>query len=439
VNKIVKDVVLDSITEGVFTVDADWKVTFFNLAAEEITGICRTEAVGRPCREVLRADVCESGCALRETMDTGHPVLNRPVHIIDVNGRQKTVSISTALLKDKNGRVIGGVETFRDMTLVEQLQKQLQKQYTFEDIVSRNHRIQELFHVLPQIAQSDCAVLIEGQTGTGKELFARAIHSLSGRRDKAFIAVNCGALPDSLLESELFGYKAGAFTDAKKDKPGRFKLAEGGVLFLDEIGDVSPAVQVKLLRVLQEKTYEPVGGVKTEQADVRIITATNKKLDEQVEQGRFRSDLYYRINVVKLSLPPLKDRREDIPLLAEHFIGQFNARYNKHICGLSSDAMAALLAYDFAGNIRELENIIEHCFVLCSGDIIEATHLPPFLKPTPSVATGEQDVRTLEQMEKMMIIQTLRQHNGNRTAAAKALGIDPSTLFRKLKKLNLSD
>lgn len=258
-NKVVKDVVLDSITEGVFTVDADWKVSFFNRAAEEITGISRQEAVGRPCREVLRADVCESGCALRETMDTGHPVLNRPVHIIDVNGRQKTISISTALLKDKNGRVIGGVETFRDMTLVEQLQKQLQKQYTFEDIVSRNHRVQELFHVLPQIAQSDCAVLIEGQTGTGKELFARAIHSLSGRRNKAFIAVNCGALPDSLLESELFGYKAGAFTDAKKDKPGRFKLAEGGVLFLDEIGDVSPAVQVKLLRVCRKRRMSRSG------------------------------------------------------------------------------------------------------------------------------------------------------------------------------------
>ena len=435
-NKVIKDVVLDSITEGVFTVGVDWKVSYFNRAAEEITGISRQEAVGRPCRDVLRADACESGCALRETMETGCPVLNRPVHIIDVNGRQKAISISTALLKDKNGRVIGGVETFRDMTLIEQLRKQLQKEYTFEDIVSRNHTMQELFAVLPQIAQSDCAVLIEGQTGTGKELFARAIHNLSGRRNKPFIAVNCGALPDTLLESELFGYKAGAFTDAKKDKPGRFKLAEGGVLFLDEIGDISPGVQVKLLRVLQEKTYEPVGGVETEKTDVRIITATNRNLAQRVEQGQFRSDLYYRINVVKLPLPPLKQRREDIVLLAEHFISQFNARYNKNIVALSSEAMAALLAYDFPGNIRELENIIEHCFVLCSGDIIEASHLPPFLKPSQETASSVEGVQTLGQMEVMMIEQALRRHGGNRTAAAKSLGIDPSTLFRKLKKLS---
>ena len=436
-DKKVQDVVLDSITEGVFTVDTMWKVTYFNHAAEEITGISRQEAIGRLCREVLRADACESGCALRQTMDTGHPVLNRPVHIIDADGKQKTVTISTALLKDKNGRVIGGVETFRDMTLVEQLQKQLQKKFTFEDIVSRNHKVQELFDVLPQIAQSDCAVLIEGQTGTGKELFARAIHNLSPRKNKPFVAVNCGALPDTLLESELFGYKAGAFTDAKKDKPGRFKLAEGGVLFLDEIGDVSPAVQVKLLRVLQEKTYEPVGGIATEKANVRIITATNKNLAELVEQGQFRSDLYYRINVVKLSLPPLKDRREDIPLLVDHFIGQFNAMYNKNICGVSNDAMTVLLTYDFPGSIRELENIIEHCFVLCQGDIIQAVHLPPFLKSSEVTNAGHDGIQTLEQMETVMIEQSLRQHGGNRSAAAKSLGINASTLFRKLKKIDI--
>lgn len=436
-DKKVQDVVLDSITEGVFTVDIMWKVTYFNHAAEEITGISRQEAIGRLCREVLRADACESGCALRQTLDTGHPVLNRPVHIIDADGKQKAVTISTALLKDKNGRVIGGVETFRDMTLVEQLQKQLQKKFTFEDIVSRNHKVQELFDVLPQIAQSDCAVLIEGQTGTGKELFARAIHNLSPRKNKPFVAVNCGALPDTLLESELFGYKAGAFTDAKKDKPGRFKLAEGGVLFLDEIGDVSPAVQVKLLRVLQEKTYEPVGGIATEKANVRIITATNKNLAELVEQGQFRSDLYYRINVVKLSLPPLKDRREDIPLLVDHFIGQFNAMYNKNICGVSSDAMMVLLTYDFPGSIRELENIIEHCFVLCQSDIIETVHLPPFLKASQVTNAEHDGIQTLEQMETVMIGQTLRQHGGNRSAAAKSLGINASTLFRKLKKIGI--
>ncbi len=433
-DKKVHDIVLDSITEGVFTVDADWKVTYFNRAATEITGVPQQQAIGRLCREVLRADACEAGCALRQTMDTGSPVINRPVHIIDADGTQKAVTISTALLKDKNGRVIGGVETFRDMTLVEQLRKQIQKQYTFEDIVSRNHKVQELFDVLPQIALSDCAVLIEGQTGTGKELFARAIHTLSPRRNKSFVAVNCGALPDALLESELFGYKAGAFTDAKKDKPGRFKLAEGGVLFLDEIGDISPAIQVKLLRVLQEKTYESVGGITTEKANVRIVTATNKNLAELVDQGQFRSDLYYRINVMKITLPPLQHRREDIPLLIDHFVGRFNALYNKNICGLTSEAMSILLTYDFPGNIRELENLIEHCFVLCQGDHIEAFHLPAYLKASQGTMTHLTGPQTLEKMEAVLIEQALQQHGGNRTAAAKSLGIDPSTLFRKLKK-----
>jgi len=349
-----RDIILDSIADGVFTIDKNWHITTYNKAAEKITGIAREKAIGQVCRDVLRANVCETDCALRHTMDTGIPVINKPVHIIDSEGSRKAITISTALLKDDKGRVIGGVETFRDMTVVEELQKQVQNKYTCEDIISRNHIIQGLFNILPQVAESDCTVLIDGRTGTGKELFARAIHNLSRRKEKSFIAVNCSALPDTLLESELFGYKAGAFTDAKKDKLGRFALAEGGSLFLDEIGDVSAAVQVKLLRVLQEKTYEPVGAVSSEKADVRIIAASNQDLVELVEQGKFRSDLYYRINVVKLSLPPLKERSEDIPLLVDHFIHRFNRIYNKNICCLSDEAMGAMLSYDFPGNIREL-------------------------------------------------------------------------------------
>lgn len=433
-----RDIILDSIADGVFTVDKNWFITTYNKAAEEITGIPREKAIGRVCRNVLRANVCETDCALRYTMDTGSPIINRPVHIIDSEGRRKAITISTALLKDDKNRVIGGVETFRDMTVVEELRKQVQKKYTCEDIISRNHNIQGLFNILPQVAESDCAVLIEGQTGTGKELFAQAIHNLSQRREKSFVAVNCSALPDTLLESELFGYKAGAFTDAKKDKPGRFALAEGGTLFLDEIGDVSPAVQVKLLRVLQEKTYEPVGAVSSENADVRVIAASNKDLAELVDQGKFRSDLYYRINVVRLFLPLLKDRSEDIPLLIEHFIHRFNGIYNKNICCLSDEAMAVILSYDFPGNIRELENSIEHCFVLCQGNVIEAQHLPSSMKK--SITGGESDIRTfrtLRQMEALMIERALRRNKGNRTAAAKELGINASTLFRKLKSLKI--
>ncbi len=434
------DVILDSIADGVFTVDDNWRITSFNKAAEQITGIRRENAIGQICKDVLRANVCETDCALRYTMDTGKPVINKPVHIIDAQGSRKAITISTALLKDKNGKTIGGVETFRDITVVEELRKQVQKQYSCEDIISRNHKIQKLFDILPQISESDCAVLIEGQTGTGKGLFARAIHNLSRRRKKPFIAVNCSALPDTLLESELFGYKAGAFTDAKKDKPGRFALAEGGTIFLDEIGDISSSVQVKLLRVLQEKTYEPVGAVSSEKADVRVITATNKDLTKLTEQGIFRSDLYYRINVVKLSLPPLKERSEDIPLLIDHFINRFNKIYNKNICCLSDDAMTVLLSYDFPGNIRELENILEHCFVLCKGDVIETKHLPASIgKTAPDQPSDISKFRTLRQTEILMIEQALRRNNGNRNAAATELGINASTLFRKLKNFNIQN
>jgi len=433
-----RDIILDSIADGVFTIDNNWHITTYNKAAEQITGIPREKAIGRVCKDVLRANVCETDCALRHTMDTGNPVINKPVYIVDSEGRRKAITISTALLKDDEGRVIGGVETFRDMTVVEELRKQVQDKYTCEDIISRNHIIQGLFNILPQVAESDCTVLVEGRTGTGKELFARAIHDLSRRKEKSFIAVNCSALPDTLLESELFGYKAGAFTDAKKDKLGRFALAEGGSLFLDEIGDVSAAVQVKLLRVLQEKRYEPVGAVSSEKADVRIIAASNQDLVELVDQGKFRSDLYYRINVVKLSLPPLKERSEDIPLLVEHFIHRFNGIYDKNICCLSDKAMDAMLSYDFPGNIRELENSIEHCFVLCQGDVIETRHLPASIRK--SITGKEPDIstfRTLRQMEALMIERALRRNDGNRTAAAKELGINASTLFRKLKSLNI--
>ncbi len=433
-----KDVILDSIADGVFTIDKNWRITTYNRAAEQITGIPRDKAIGQACKDVLRADVCENDCALRHTMNTGQPVINKPVHIINAQGRRRAITISTALLKDKNGQVIGGVETFRDMTVVEELRKQVKKQYSCEDIISRNHKIQELFDILPQVAQSDCTVLIEGQTGTGKELFARAIHNLSPRKDKPFIAINCSALPDTLLESELFGYKAGAFTDAKKDKPGRFALAEGGTIFLDEIGDMSSSVQVKLLRVLQEKTYEPVGAVSSEKANVRIITATNKDLAKFVEESKFRDDLYYRINVVRLYLPPLKERSEDIPLLVDHFISKFNRAYNRNICCLSDDAMAALMSYEFAGNIRELENIIEHSFILCHGDVIEAKHLPSTIqKDVKGKESDIGDFRTLKQMEILMIERALHRNEGNKTAAAKELGINSSTLFRKLKSLNI--
>ena len=433
-----RDVILDSVADGVFTVDENWRITSFNRAAERITGVLAADAAGQRCCDVFRASICETACALKETLRSGRSVVNRAIYIVNAEGQRVPISISTAILKDRKGNVLGGVETFRDLSTVEELRKELHDKYTFADIIGRSHAMRQLFDILPQIAESDSTALIEGASGTGKELFARAIHNLSRRRDKRFVAVNCGALPDTLLESELFGYKAGAFTDARTDKPGRFAVADGGSILLDEIGDISPAMQSRLLRVLQEKTFEPLGSVEPVEANVRIIAATNKNLSRLVRKGTFREDLFYRINVVRLDLPLLRDHREDIPLLVEHFIGKFNRRQNKDVAAVSEKVLAILMEHDFPGNVRELENIVEHAFVLCSGALIEAQHLPPSLRadarPKSQLAKSGLDLKSLEAIH---IADAIRRHGGNRKAAAKELGINPSTLFRKIKTLRI--
>lgn len=429
---------LDYVPDGVFTVDADWRVTFFNRAAEQITGIKRSEAIGRRCCDVFRASICENACALKQTLSTNRPVVNKVVYIIDARGKKVPISISTAALKDSKGRIIGGVESFRDLRLVEELHRELQHQDSFSDIIGRSAAMRQIFEILPQIAESDSTVLIEGASGTGKELFARAVHMLSKRRANKFIALNCGALPDNLLESELFGYKAGAFTDARRDKPGRFALAEGGTIFLDEIGDISPAMQARLLRVLQERVYEPLGGVEPAKTDVRVIAATNKSLSKLVEQGRFREDLFYRVHVIRIELPSLRDRREDIPLLVDHFVARFNRLKGKDVSGVSDEVLARLMEHAFPGNVRELENIIEHAFVLCQGGVVELKHLPPsFRGGVLGEALRFGKAMTLASMERLLIVDALRRSKGNRQKAARELGINPSTLFRKLKMLKL--
>jgi len=429
-------VILDSVADGVFTVDDEFRVTSFNRAAEEITGVPRDEALGRPCCEVFRASICEAQCALKETMHTGRPVVNRSVYILRPDGERVPISVSTALLKDRQGRVLGGVETFRDLRLVEQLRAEIARQYTFADILSKNREMRRLFAILPQVAESDSTVLIEGESGTGKELFARAIHSLSPRRDKPLVTVNCGALPDTLLESELFGYKAGAFTDARKDKPGRFALAEGGTIFLDEIGDVSPALQVRLLRVLEDKTFEPLGGTTSVKAGVRVVAASNRNLADLVKAGTFRQDLYYRINVVKLVLPPLRQRREDLPLLVEHFIARFNRLRQKNIVGVSPEVLQVLMTHDYPGNVRELENVIEHAFILCPGGSIRPEHLPETLRP-PEPTAKEPGIKTLQGLEWRFIYEALKRNGWNRVATAKELGMHKTTLWRKIKQFGI--
>ncbi len=437
-DKHTHEVILDSIMEGVFTVNSEWCIATFNRAASEITGVPIEKAIGHPCCEVFRASICEDGCVLRETMRTGRPVVARHIFIVDSDGRRVPVSISTAILKDKDGEIIGGVESFRDMSLVEELRKELEEKYSFADIIGRSSPMRRLFDVVPDVAQSDTTILVEGDSGTGKELFARAIHDLSSRHKRSFVAVNCGALPDTLLESELFGYKAGAFTDARRDKPGKFVLAEGGTIFLDEIGDVSPAMQARLLRVLQERVVEPLGSVRPLKVDVRVIAATNQNLEELVKKGLFRRDLFYRVNVFSLTLPPLNQRREDIPLLVEHFISKFNRKRNKTITGAAEDTMAILMSHDYPGNVRELENIIEHAFVLCHSWFIEPKHLPIGLfARADALPQRERRHTTLKDWEAILIVDAVRRHDGNRAAAAKELGINPSTLYRKAKSLNI--
>lgn len=430
--------ILQSISEGVFTIDQQWRVTSFNRAAERITGLRRDEVLGRTCREVLQSGKCPDKCVLHNTLTTGVPAANELMHITNASGQRLPVSVCTAVLRDADGHTIGGVQTFQDLSFVEELRCEADQQNTCVDIIGRSPAIGKLFALLPPIAKSDSTVLIEGASGTGKELFARAIHVLSDRRDQQFVAVNCGALPDTLLESELFGYKAGAFTDARHDKPGRFARAEGGTILLDEIGDISPAMQARLLRVLQERVYEPLGSVTSVKANVRVIAATNKDLRALVSAGRFRDDLFYRLNVIRLRLPELRERRQDIPLLAERFISKFNRLRNRKIVGLSEAALAVLMRHDFPGNVRELENIIEHAFVLCTNGLIQVAHLPPELVGEEPSSSGDGSAMTLKDLEAIHIADAVRRHHGNRNAAAEELGIDPSTLFRKVKSLGIA-
>jgi len=430
--------ILDSIADGVFTIDADRRITTFNRAAEKITGYAKEEAIGKFCNEIFRASICRQACAIDEAVREKRDVVDRPLNIISKDGSSIPISVSASALVGDDGQQIGGVETFRDLSAIEALKKEIGGKYTFEDIVSKNRNIHKIFNILPDIADSDATVLIEGPSGSGKEIFARAIHNLSPRKDKPYVVVNCGVLPDNLFESELFGYVKGAFTDAVRDKPGRFALAEGGAIFLDEIGDISPAAQVKLLRVIQEKEYEPLGSVSTTKADVRIIAASNRPLAELVENGSFRRDLYYRLNVVRIELPPLSERREDIPLLVEHFIKHFNLKREKNIRDVSPEVISVLMKHSFPGNVRELENIIEHAFVLCHGNMIEIEHLPAEHAQMRVAAPQPSADAPLMTAEAETIKMALERNSGNRAETARDLGVSYATLWRKMKKHGIS-
>ena len=434
-------VILSSIADGVFTVNSERIITSFNRAAEKITGIPASQAIGKHCQDVFHSDICEN-CLIKDTLETGIDAIDRPVNIINSQGEKIPISISTAVLKDEEGNALGAVETFRDLSAIEHLRKELSRNYSLEDIISKSPKMHKLFAILPDIAESESTVLIQGPSGSGKELFARAIHNLSPRKKANYVVINCSTIPAQLFESEIFGYVKGAFTDARKDKKGKLAAVDGGTVFFDEIGELPLSIQVKLLRLLQEREYEPLGSTETIKSDIRIVAATNKDLKKLVAQAKFRDDLYFRLAVVKFELPPLKDKREDIPYLVDHFINKFNAKTGKKIISVSPNVMSILMSYDFPGNIRELENIIEHGFVLCRGSIIKREHLPPELirmEIDSEVSKNIPSTPVTESIdEQNQIIATLRNCSGVISKASEELGVHRTTLWRKIKRYNIN-
>ncbi len=427
--------IVENMSEGAFIVDMDKTITYLNPAGEKITGFSLEEAVGQKCFDIFRSSICENACPLDEGIEDRGISFKTRVSIIDKSGMEKTVKINTIPIKNKKGEIVGGVRIFHDISEFERFKRGLNKKFHIDDIVGKSPRMREILSYLPDIAESDSAVLIEGPTGSGKELIARAIHYMSPRKDGPFVIVNCAALPETLLESELFGYVRGAFTGALRNKPGRFSLANNGTLFLDEIASTAQSFQADLLRVIEDGEFTPLGGTESQRADFRLITATNLDLKKMVQEGRFRDDLYYRLNVIRITLPPLKDRREDIPLLIEHFIQKFNLLKGKNIEGVSSEAMRIFLDYDFPGNIRELENMIEYAFVMCKGRLIMPEHLPKDLLNASSNTLVELSGREKKEADKIKAI--LEKFPRGREQAAKALGISRTTLWRKMKRYGI--
>jgi PAS domain S-box-containing protein len=432
--------VLDVVDQGIFTVDPSGLITSFNKAAERITGFREEEVLGRRCDSIFRTNLCKTVCPLRRSIATGERAQNGRVRIHRKNGQMVLVALSTAPLKTGEGELLGGVEVFRDISHVEALKRKLDGQYQFEDIVSQNPAMNRIFQILPAVSESTSTILITGASGTGKELLAKAIHSHGARRRRPFVAVNCAALPETLLESELFGYRRGAFTDAKRDKAGRIAQAEGGTLFLDEVGDLPKSLQVKLLRFLQEKSYEPLGSNLTLKADVRVIAATHRDLEAMVREGSFREDLFFRLNILQITLPALSKRPEDIPLLVRHFIQRFREATGKPILDVTPEALSALLHYDYPGNIRELENLIERAFILCNESEIQIECLPPHVAECAGFAAKPAggEGQGLVRLEAQAIRAALASHANNRSRAAKELGIHRSTLLRKMRRYGLS-
>jgi PAS domain S-box-containing protein len=435
-------IILDNLDIGVLTVDRGGHITFFNNRAESMSGFNRGEVLGKSCTMIFGEAPSHDMLLFDETIADGQARASTEGEIKTIEGQAVPMRANYMALKNEDGRIVGGLATISDLSLKYQFNSEIKGRYTFYDMVGKDPAIQKIFDIVPVVASSDATILIEGPTGTGKDVLAKVIHNTSMRSKKPLVKVNCAALPDNLLESEMFGYVKGAFTGAEKDKPGRFQEADGGTIFLDEIGDLPLSLQAKLLRVLEDKEFYPLGSRKTTKVDVRIISATNQNLDRLVRERRFREDLFYRLNVMRLDLPPLKDRKGDIPLLISHILKRLCAIRDTMVEKFSYDAMEVLLNYDYPGNVRELENIIEHALIVCQDKIIERNHLPLSLQAGISVPLPEEERRPfdkeIEFSEKSFILDMLRKNNWNKGQTAAALNMNRTTLWRKMKKYNIS-
>jgi two-component system response regulator HydG len=435
-------IILDNLDIGVLTVDRGGHITFFNNRSETITGFNRGDVLGKSCSMIFGKTSSHDLLLLNETIADGRARSTAEGEIKTRDGQAIPMRANYMALKNEDGRIVGGLATIADLSLKYQFNSEIKGRYTFYDMVGKDPAIQKIFEIVPVVASSDATILIEGPTGTGKDVLAKVIHNASQRSKKPLVKVNCAALPDNLLESEMFGYVKGAFTGAEKDKPGRFQEADGGTIFLDEIGDLPLSLQAKLLRVLEDKEFYSLGSRKTTKVDVRIISATNQNLEQLVAEKRFREDLFYRLNVMRLDLPLLKERRGDIPLLISHILKRLCATRDTIVEKFSNDAMEVLLNYDYPGNVRELENIIEHALIVCQDKIIERNHLPLSLQGGISSPLPQEEKRTFDReiafSEKTLIFDTLRKYNWNKGKTASALDMNRSTLWRKMKKYNIS-
>lgn len=427
---------LDSVAEGIFTVNSLMHIQFINPAAEKITGYHYEEAISQEYHTIFRPSSVSFKCPVKETLETGIPVLNRRMEIVDRDNHKKTISISTSILRNTDGNVSGCAGMVHDLSSLHVIKDAMYSQFSYQNIFSRHPAMKRLFDIMVDIAASEATVFLQGESGTGKELFAKAIHDLSPRKNGPLITVNCGALPENLCESEIFGVRKGAYTGATENRQGRLELCSGGTFFLDEIGDLPLPLQVKLLRVLENKEFQPLGAKTPMKADVRFITATHRNLEEMVESGTFRRDLYFRLNIVQLNIPPLRERKEDIPLLLDVNLKKFNLVYGRNINSLSPEVLNLLLAHDFPGNIRELQNLVEQSVILCKGNEITLEHLPTGFKHGASLTKVPRQ-RSSKAPEADVLCDLITRHNGNRNGAAQELGVDRSTLWRWVKNAGL--